>query len=208
MRSGCNPIFPQGVCRISNKIIKINKHSTKLHKLFKIIFRPVSPSLLFWAHFCWCVLSFVYHIHTHTHTHTLIYIYIYIYLADRCCGQPVSFLFNSYYTKVSLDCSTYPWSVPYNAECYARNHQVPSFWVFAMTWLGIESRSSGPWRTLPLCQWPIYIHLFISLFILIDRLHFFLFSFLFFFFFFFFCRSFLFLCCLCAILISLEGVII
>ena len=45
-------------------------------------------------------------------------------VGDRSRRWPESSLFDSYYTKVqgrelllSLDCSPYSWSVPYNAEC-------------------------------------------------------------------------------------------
>ena len=85
------------------------------------------------------------HTHTHIHTHTHTYIYIYIYISEwgsvlhhlficssltvskskvgnRSRGWPEGPLFDRYYTKVHwkalllfLGCSTYPWSLPYNA---------------------------------------------------------------------------------------------
>ena len=38
----------------------------------------------------------------------------------------------------------YPWFLPYNAECWARKHQVLFFWVFGMTRLRIEPLSHAP----------------------------------------------------------------
>ena len=38
----------------------------------------------------------------------------------------------------------YPWSLPYNAECLARQHQVPFFLIFGMIWLEIELWSPRP----------------------------------------------------------------
>ena len=38
----------------------------------------------------------------------------------------------------------YSWSIPFNAECSARRHQVPFFWVFGMNRPGIEPGSPGP----------------------------------------------------------------
>ena len=48
---------------------------------------------------------------------------------------------------LTLKCSTYPWSISYNAESWANRHQVP-FLVFGMTRPGIEPRShasGGGW---------------------------------------------------------------
>ena len=50
----------------------------------------------------------------------------------RCWGGELCF---------SLDCFTYPWSVPCNAECQARKHQLPFFLVFVMTPPRVEPRS-------------------------------------------------------------------
>ena len=70
-------------------------------------------------------------------------------LVNLSQGQPEGSLFNSYDTEAekrallfSLDCSNYPWSIHYNAECSAKRHQIPFFWVFVMTQPGIE-----PWST-------------------------------------------------------------
>ena len=75
-----------------------------------------------------------------THTHTHIYIYIYwptvvkidskvsfsIATIPRCRGGHYFFSWNA---------PLYPWNVPYNAEFYARKHQVP-FWSlwYDSTW--------------------------------------------------------------------------
>ena len=69
--------------------------------------------------------------------HIYIYIYIHIFivsskLTDRHWGRLEGFLFNTYYSEVSgrtrllsIDYTTYPWSVLYNAERQLRMHQVP-----------------------------------------------------------------------------------
>ena len=44
---------------------------------------------------------------------------------------------------LSLDCSTYPWSIPYNAEYWAEASST-IFWVFGMNQPGIEPWSPGP----------------------------------------------------------------
>ena len=41
----------------------------------------------------------------------------------------------------------YPWSVPYNAECYARRHQVPFFECLVWLDLGWNRGLPGQWRT-------------------------------------------------------------
>ena len=50
----------------------------------------------------------------------------------------------------------YPWSAPYNAECYARRHQVPFFESLVWLDLGLNPGLPGHWRTLyPLGQCPV-----------------------------------------------------
>ena len=83
------------------------------------------------------------HTHTHTHTHTYIYIYIYklklVFIDEGDPKAPFSL-------ATTLSCREgcysfpwiaplYPWSIPYNAECKARRHQVPflSLW-YDTTW--------------------------------------------------------------------------
>ena len=41
----------------------------------------------------------------------------------------------------------YPWSVPYNAECLARRHQVPFFESLVWLDLGLNPGLSDNWRT-------------------------------------------------------------
>ena len=69
-------------------------------------------------------------------------------VGDHSRGWPKGSLFNSYYTEVerralilSLEYSTYPWSVPYNA--FKQGGIKYHFWVFGMTRPGIELRSPG-----------------------------------------------------------------
>ena len=56
----------------------------------------------------------------------------------------------SYYTEVQgrvllffLDCSTYPWSIPDNAEL-SKEASSAIFWIFAFTCPGIEPQFPGP----------------------------------------------------------------
>ena len=44
---------------------------------------------------------------------------------------------------LSLDCFTYPWSIPYNVECLAGRHRVPFFWTLDYV--------NGPVDSLSLC---------------------------------------------------------
>ena len=81
--------------------------------------------------------------------HLILFISIYLKLsklADCSGGQPEGSLFSSYYTEgraplLTLDCFTYTWSIPYNAEHEAKRHQVRFFWVFGMTRPVIELQS-------------------------------------------------------------------
>ena len=92
-------------------------------------------------------------------------------VGDRSRRRPEGSLFNKYYTEVygralllSLDFSTLPWYVPYNAECQARRYQVP--FLKSLVWLDLGLNPGLPdhWRTLYLLdQWAglylIYIYL-------------------------------------------------
>ena len=99
---------------------------------------------------------------------TVVYIYIYIYIfiskvADWGGGRPECSLFISYYTNVSrrallvsLDCSIYPWSVHYNAECYARRHQVQFWSLYVGLVMGLNLFLPSYWQILyPLDKWYI-----------------------------------------------------
>ena len=62
--------------------------------------------------------------------------------------------------------SLYPWFLPYNAECYARRHQVPFFEFLVWLNLRLNPGLPGHWQTLyPLSQWADkYILFLVSLF--------------------------------------------
>ena len=63
-------------------------------------------------------------------------------------GRPEGSLFNRYRGRyfLCLDFSTYSWSIPYNAEDLAKQHQVPFFFESLVWWPGIEPSSPGPWE--------------------------------------------------------------
>ena len=74
-------------------------------------------------------------------------------LLPECCrGQPEGSLFNSYYAEfsgrallLSLNCSTYPWSLSLKYLVLSKEIlRTIFFWVFGMTRPGIELQSPAP----------------------------------------------------------------
>ena len=58
-----------------------------------------------------------------------------------------------------MDCSTCPWSVSYNAEL-SKEASSTIFWVFGITYPGIEPWSSGPWSISFVV---IYVYIYLNI---------------------------------------------
>ena len=91
------------------------------------------------------------------------YCYIKLTLATLVVGDPTTLFFNSFYTEVlgrrySIPriAPLCPLSLPFNAVCKAKQHQVPYFSLwYDSTWDWLNSGLPDQWQTLySLSQWP------------------------------------------------------
>ena len=78
------------------------------------------------------------------------YIYIYIYIVTIVEGEPKAPFLIATIPRCRRGRNSFPWidplyswSLPYNAECYARRHQVPLFESLVWLSLGLNHRSPG-----------------------------------------------------------------
>ena len=97
-------------------VMKLTKRWNNFFDVYPVLLASIW--VLSW--FLWRIF-FKWFIHSPLFLSLSLYIYIVNKLADGSQGQPECSLFNSFYTEVleralllSLDCSTYSWSIPYN----------------------------------------------------------------------------------------------